>query len=134
MPTPQDLRPLLKRMVEGGHTLRTEEVHAAIGAMLDGNVTDVEIAALLTALAQRGETVDEVAGMVIALRERLMPLSVTEAERAELGHGHGAGGPRVGAALGAGGLEGGHQPTEGVEGKVDAEVFGDHTGVTNHSL
>jgi anthranilate phosphoribosyltransferase len=80
----EDLRPLLKRMVEGGDTLRTEEARAAIGAMLDGDVSDVEIAALLTALAQRGETVDEVTGVVMALRERLMPLPVTDAERAEL--------------------------------------------------
>jgi anthranilate phosphoribosyltransferase len=79
-----DLRPLLKKMVEQGRTLRVEEAHAAIGAMLDGEVADVEIAALLTALAQRGETVDEVTGIVMALRERLMPLPVTEAERAEL--------------------------------------------------
>ena len=80
----QDLRPLLKEMVERGRTLRVEEAHAAVGAMLDGNVADVEIAALLTALAQRGETVDEVVGVVMALRERLMPLPVTDAERAEL--------------------------------------------------
>jgi anthranilate phosphoribosyltransferase len=80
----QDLRPLLKKIVEGGRTLRAEEAHAAIGAMLDGDVADVEIAALLTALAQRGETVDELTGVVMALRERLMPLPVTEAERAEL--------------------------------------------------
>ena len=80
----QNLRPLLKKMVEGGYTLRAEEARAAIGAMLDGDVSDVEIAALLTALAQRGETVDEVTGVVMALRERLMPLPVTDAERAEL--------------------------------------------------
>ena len=80
----QDLRLLLKKMVEGGYTLRTEEARAAIGAMLDGDVADVEIAGLLTALAQRGETVDEVTGVVMALRERLMPLPVTDAERAEL--------------------------------------------------
>jgi anthranilate phosphoribosyltransferase len=80
----QDLRPLLKEMVERGRTLRAEEARAAVGAMLDGDVSDVEIAALLTALAQRGETVDEVSGVVMALRERLMPLPVTEAERAEL--------------------------------------------------
>src|SRR6201986_4508946 len=79
-----DLRPLLKRMVEGGDTLRTEEASAAVGAMLDGYLSEGEIAALLTALAQRGETVDEVSGVVMALRERLMPLPVTEAERAEL--------------------------------------------------
>jgi anthranilate phosphoribosyltransferase len=80
----QDLRPLLKEMVERGHMLRAEEARASVGAMLDGDVSDVEIAALLTALAQRGETVDEVSGVVMALRERLMPLPVTEAERAEL--------------------------------------------------
>jgi anthranilate phosphoribosyltransferase len=80
----QDLRPLLKKMVEQGRTLRVEEARAAIGAMLDGDVADVEIAALLTALAQRGETVDEVTGVVMALRERLTPLPVTEAERTEL--------------------------------------------------
>src|ERR1700742_695469 len=79
-----DLRPLLKRIVEGGRTLRAEEAHAAIGAMLDGDVADVEIAALLTALAQRGETVEEVTGVVMALRERVTPLPVTDAERAEL--------------------------------------------------
>jgi anthranilate phosphoribosyltransferase len=79
-----DLRPMLKEMVERGRTLRVEEAHAAVGAMLDGDVTDVEIAGLLTVLAQRGETVDEVTGVVMALRERLMPLPVTNAERAEL--------------------------------------------------
>lgn len=80
----QDLHPLLKKMVEQGGALRVEEARAAIGAMLDGAVADVEIAALLTALAQRGETVDEVIGVVMALRERLTPLPVTDAERAEL--------------------------------------------------
>jgi anthranilate phosphoribosyltransferase len=64
--------------------------------MLDGDVTDVEIAALLTALAQRGETVDEVTGVVMALRERLMPLPVTDAERAELVDTCGTGGDGCG--------------------------------------
>ncbi len=92
----QDLRPLLKKMVEQGRTLRAEEANAAIGAMLDGDVADVEIAALLTALAQRGETVDELTGVVMALRERLMPLPVTEAERAELVDTCGTGGDGLG--------------------------------------
>jgi anthranilate phosphoribosyltransferase len=92
----QDLRPILKEMVERGRTLRAEEAHAAVGAMLDGAVTDVEIAALLTALAARGETVDEVTGVVMALRERLMPLPVTEAERAELVDTCGTGGDGCG--------------------------------------
>ena len=92
----QDLRPMLKEMVERGRTLRAEEVHAAVGAMLDGNVTDVEIAALLTVLAARGETVDEVTGVVMALRERLMPLPVADAERAELVDTCGTGGDGCG--------------------------------------
>lgn len=91
-----DLRPMLREMVERGRTLRVEEAHAAVGAMLDGNVTDMEIAALLTVLATRGETVDEVTGVVLALRERLMPLPVTEAERAELVDTCGTGGDGCG--------------------------------------
>jgi len=49
---------MLKEMVERGRTLRVEEARAAIGAMLDGDATDVEIAALLTVLAERAELVD----------------------------------------------------------------------------
>lgn len=79
-----DLRPMLKEMVERGRTLRADEAQAAVGAMLDGGATDVEIAALLTVLAGRGETVDEVTGVAMALRERLIPLPITEAERVEL--------------------------------------------------
>jgi anthranilate phosphoribosyltransferase len=92
----QDLRPMLKEIVERGRTLRVEQAHAAVGAMLDGNVTDVEIAALLTVLAARGETVDEVTGVVMALRDRLMPLPVTDAERAELVDTCGTGGDGCG--------------------------------------
>ncbi len=92
----QDLRPMLKEMVERGRTLRLEQAHAAVGAMLDGNVTDVEIAALLTVLAARGETVDEVMGVVMALRERLTPLPVTDTERAELVDTCGTGGDGCG--------------------------------------
>jgi anthranilate phosphoribosyltransferase len=92
----QDLRPLLKELVEGRRTLAAEEARAAVGAMLDGDVTDVEIAGLLTALAVRGETVDEVVGVVMALRERLLPLPMCEAERAELVDTCGTGGDGCG--------------------------------------
>lgn len=92
----QDLRPMLKEMVERGRTLRVEQAHAAVGVMLDGNATDVGIAALLTVLAARGETVDEVTGVVMALRDRLMPLPVSDAERAELVDTCGTGGDGCG--------------------------------------
>jgi anthranilate phosphoribosyltransferase len=83
-------------MVEHRRILRAEQAHAAVGAMLDGDVTDVEIAALLTAMATRGETVDEVTGVVMALRERLVPLPIGEAERAELVDTCGTGGDGCG--------------------------------------
>lgn len=79
-----NLRSVTKDLVETGRTLGQQEAHAAVGAMLDGAATDVEIASLLTALAARGETVDEVCGAVHALRERLILLPLSEAERSLL--------------------------------------------------
>ena len=91
-----DLRSLLKDLVEGQHTLTVEQAEAAIGAMLDGDAGDVEIAALLTALATRGETADEVCGVVRALRQRLLPLPLTDAERSQLVDTCGTGGDGAG--------------------------------------
>jgi anthranilate phosphoribosyltransferase len=79
-----DLRRVTKELVETGRTLSLQEAHASVGAMLDGGATEMEIAALLTALAARGETVDELCGAVQALRERLLLLPVDEVERSQL--------------------------------------------------
>jgi anthranilate phosphoribosyltransferase len=79
-----DLRRVTKELVETGRTLSEPEAHASVGSMLDGGATDVEIAAFLTALAARGETVEELCGAVRALRERVLLLPVEEAERALL--------------------------------------------------
>jgi anthranilate phosphoribosyltransferase len=92
----QDLRSLLKEVVEGRGTLSVEQAQAAIGTMLDGDAGDVEIAALLTAMATRGETADEVCGVVRALRERLLPLPLTDQERSELVDTCGTGGDGTG--------------------------------------
>jgi anthranilate phosphoribosyltransferase len=43
-------------------SLSLEEAEARFGAMLDGAMSDAEIAALLVELADRGETAAEVAG------------------------------------------------------------------------
>ena len=47
------------------------DAEAQFGAMLDGELADAEISAILTELHQRGETADEVAGAVLAMRARM---------------------------------------------------------------
>lgn len=45
------------------------------GRMLDGGMSETEIAEVLTAMAERGETADEVAGAATAMRERMIRIS-----------------------------------------------------------
>ena len=53
-----------------GEGLTAETMTAAIGALMDGRASEIEIAALLTALAAKGETADEIAGAAAAMRAR----------------------------------------------------------------
>jgi anthranilate phosphoribosyltransferase len=59
--------PLLTRVADGG-TLDAEQSAAAFGAIMGGNVSDIRIAALATALAVRGPTVEEIVGAARAMR------------------------------------------------------------------
>jgi anthranilate phosphoribosyltransferase len=52
--------------------------------ILEGEATDVELAALLGAMAGRGETAEEVAGFAEALRSAATAMPLTEGERAEI--------------------------------------------------
>ena len=54
--------------------LAGEEVEELFGRIVDGRVTDTQIAALLAALATKGETPAEIAGAVRALRARVRPV------------------------------------------------------------
>jgi anthranilate phosphoribosyltransferase len=54
--------------------LAEDEAEAAFGAMLDGKVTDEEIARFLVALSDRGETASEIAGAARAMRARMIPI------------------------------------------------------------
>lgn len=65
------VRAALVRIVEGG-TLSLEEATAAMGAVMDGEATASQLAALLMGLRMRGETVDELAGFATAMRERVV--------------------------------------------------------------
>jgi anthranilate phosphoribosyltransferase len=53
-----------------GENLQRSEAGQLLGALLDGEATDAQIAAALVALAVKGETVEELAGMALAMRER----------------------------------------------------------------
>jgi anthranilate phosphoribosyltransferase len=65
------VRAALSHVVEG-RTLTMDEAHAAMGAVMDGEATASQLAALLVALRMRGETVEELAGFAAAMRERVL--------------------------------------------------------------
>ena len=56
-------------------SLPVEEAEALFGRMLDGEMADDAIAATLIELADRGETAQEVAGLVRAMRARMKRIS-----------------------------------------------------------
>ncbi|MDQ7842766.1 MAG: anthranilate phosphoribosyltransferase [Armatimonadota bacterium] len=58
------------RKVVGREHLTEAEAHGAMGRVMDGQATPAQIAALITALRMKGETVEEIAGFARAMRER----------------------------------------------------------------
>lgn len=94
-------RQTLKLVVEQGATLGREEARGLITQILapEGAAdapSDMEIAALLTALATRGETADELTGVAEAMRLLAVPLPLSDAERARLVDTCGTGGDGLG--------------------------------------
>lgn len=97
----QHFKHILKRVTEERATLTRQEACAAVRAILApadpvNAISDIEIAALLTAIATRGETADELTGFVEAIRELATPLPLTAEERATLVDTCGTGGVRLG--------------------------------------
>jgi anthranilate phosphoribosyltransferase len=76
---PIDTTTLLGR-VAGGGDLAIDEMAAAMDAIMRGQWTDEQIGLLLTGLAAKGETVDEVAGAAAAMRRHMMPIKTRHAE------------------------------------------------------
>jgi anthranilate phosphoribosyltransferase len=60
--------------VRRGETLASDEMREVFRAIVKGEEAPEEVAALLTALHERGETVEEVVGAAEALRELAVPL------------------------------------------------------------
>ncbi|MHB8732489.1 MAG: anthranilate phosphoribosyltransferase [bacterium] len=72
------LRPAIAK-VAARESLTEQEARAAMSTIMDGEATPAQIAALITGLAMRGETVEEITGFARAIREH----AVTIAPRAD---------------------------------------------------
>jgi anthranilate phosphoribosyltransferase len=70
------IEPMLDRLA-AGENLSFDEMRAAIGHIMQGGANDESIARLLTLLATKGETVDEIAGAAAALRDLMTPIRTT---------------------------------------------------------
>ena len=68
------LREFLPRLVRR-EALSRDEAENLLEAMLGEDATDAQIAAVLVALASKGETIDELAGMATALRKRAIRIT-----------------------------------------------------------
>jgi anthranilate phosphoribosyltransferase len=99
----------VKQTVEEHRTLSREEARAALYTILTAepdSASDLAITALLTAMATRGETIDELTGFAEAMRALSLPVPLTDEERAALvdtcgtgGDGRGTFNISTGAAL-----------------------------------
>lgn len=67
--------PLLARVFDGAR-LTTAEARGVMGRLMDGELSQMQAAALLAALRTRGETVDEIVGFAQAMRERAVRVPV----------------------------------------------------------
>ena len=63
----------IRKVVEGAN-LSEQEARAAMGEIMEGQATHAQIAALLTALRIKGETVEELTGFARAMREKATPV------------------------------------------------------------
>ena len=63
------LKDMLAKVIHG-QDLTELEMSTCMGEIMDGDATDAQIGALITALRMKGETIDEVAGAALAMRSR----------------------------------------------------------------
>jgi anthranilate phosphoribosyltransferase len=68
-----ELRETTLRLMRGENLARTEAAHF-LNALLNPAATDAQLAAALAVLAVKGETVEELAGMAEAMRNRAIPV------------------------------------------------------------
>jgi anthranilate phosphoribosyltransferase len=86
----------LRRILEQRETLSREEASVLMESILAGHASDIELAALLGALAARGETSTEIAGFASTLRDAANILPLTDIEQQQLVDTCGTGGDASG--------------------------------------
>lgn len=82
-----DYAALIKEMgrgARGARDLPREQAQALFGAMLDGQVPDMELGAMLIALRVKGESADEVAGFLAAMGARTAAMQAPAGPRTVL--------------------------------------------------
>ncbi|HEY6379800.1 MAG TPA: anthranilate phosphoribosyltransferase, partial [Candidatus Dormibacteraeota bacterium] len=72
------LRDSLERVVRGGD-LDVDTTRAVWDRIMEGSATPAQIAGILVALRVKGETVDELTGMVLSMRAHAVPLELSVA-------------------------------------------------------
>jgi len=87
----------LRRILEQRETLSRPEASALMESILAGRASDIELAALLGALAARGETSAEIAGFASTLRAASNHLPLSNIEQQELVDTCGTGGDASGS-------------------------------------
>ena len=75
----QTIAALLERVFDG-ERLDASDAQGVMGRLMDGELSQMQAAALLAALRTRGETVDEVVGFARAMRERSLHVEVRTGE------------------------------------------------------
>ena len=70
----------LLRTVLGGNDLSEEQAHQAFGQIMGGAWSEAQTAAMLAALAAKGECVAEIAGAARAMREHVTPIDTGGAD------------------------------------------------------
>jgi anthranilate phosphoribosyltransferase len=70
------MKQTLNRLIKH-EDLTYEEAHEVMSDIMDGAFSDSEIAGFLMALAVKGETAPEIAGFASAMREKMVPVSIS---------------------------------------------------------
>jgi anthranilate phosphoribosyltransferase len=90
--TSMSAHPYLKRIIEARESFTRDDARALMHQILAAEFSDLQLAALLGALAARGETAAEIAGFVDVMRNAVTPLPLNDAERHQLTDTCGTGG------------------------------------------
>ncbi len=78
------VQPHLKHIIEHRSSLSREDARSLMQQIVEGHLSDIEIAALIGGLAARGETPAELAGFVDTMRAAVTAIPLSPAEQAQL--------------------------------------------------